>query len=203
MDSIPKVMVSVVLIMFCLLIGVSLIFTSVCIDQARSYHDSILKTVSGSDFSAELIQDYVDDAQSKGFSLTVEPSPDGCVYKIRLTYSITVPLFGSWMEKTITGYAVDYHSLAASGNSDGSTPLPTLASPSLSISGSILTISPVANATAYNICVGGAVVTSSASPTVDLSSLNLAAGQYVVTVVATADGYNDSVPSVGVLYKAD
>lgn len=203
MDNIPKLMVSLVLIMLCLIIGVSLIFTSVYIDQARSYHDSVLKTISGSDFSAAKAQDCIEDAQSKGFSLHIEPAPDGYVYKVNLTYSITVPIFGTWTQKTITGYAVDYTSLAASGQADGEPSAPKLVSPEISLSGDTLTISEVANATSYDVCVGGVVAASSNTTTVDLTTLSLSPGQYVITVVAKADGYNDSDASVGVLYAAD
>lgn len=203
MDNIPKLMVSVVLIMLCLIMGISLIFTSVYIDQARSYHDSVLKTVSGSDFSAAKIQDCVDDAHSKGFALEVEPSPDGYVYKVRLTYSITVPLFGTWSQKTITGYAVDYTSLYADGQADGSGVMPQLVTPTISLEGSVLSITPVANATSYTICVGRKVLTSSTAATIDLASLNLDAGQHLITVIAVGDGYSNSGESVGVLYTVD
>lgn len=203
MDNIPKLMVSVVLIMLCLIMGISLIFTSVYIDQARSYHDSVLKTVSGSDFSAAKIQDCVDDAHSKGFALEVEPSPDGYVYKVRLTYSITVPLFGTWSQKTITGYAVDYTSLYADGQADGSV-MPQLATPTISLEGSILSITPIAHATSYTVCVGHAAHTTSTAATIDLASLNLDAGQYLITVIAVgSDGYCNSGESIGVLYTVD
>ena len=117
MDNIPKFLVSVVLILLCVIIGVSLIFTNFYITSARSYHDHIIKVVSASDFAAAEIQYCMADAQSKGYSLSIQPTQDGHIYRVDLTYSIKVPLFGEWTSKTITGYAVDYAALAVATSS--------------------------------------------------------------------------------------
>ncbi|MBQ8248145.1 MAG: hypothetical protein IJZ42_13535 [Lachnospiraceae bacterium] len=112
MDSIPRFLVSIVLILLCTIIGISLIFTSFYISSARSYHDQVIKVVSASDFAASEIQYCMNDAQAKGYALSIQPTQDGHIYRVDLTYNVSVPIFGKWTTKTITGYAIDYAALA-------------------------------------------------------------------------------------------
>lgn len=201
MDNIPKFLVSLVLIVLCLMVGIALVYTNFCIDQARSYHDQIIKVISSSDFAAAKQQECIDDAQSKGFELNIEESDEGHIYKVDLTYSISVPVFGSWFQKTISGYAIDYFGLGASINSvDDSM---TLQAPTVSLADDTLTITFVDNATSYEIYMDGTYVAVTAVATYDLSQLRMAAGNYEVTVIAKADGYNDSAASNSVTYIAE
>ena len=79
--------------------------------------------------------------------------------------------------------------------------LPVLESPTISLSGDILTITSVANATSYKIFSNNNLLTTSTTTTVNLSTLFSESGTYTITVTALADGYLESGPSNAVTYK--
>lgn len=79
--------------------------------------------------------------------------------------------------------------------------MPVLGSPTISLNGDILTITPVANATSYKIFSNNNLLTTSTTTTVDLSTLFSESGTYTITVTALASGYLESGPSNAVTYK--
>jgi hypothetical protein len=62
----------------------------------------------------------------------------------------------------------------------------TLTAPIVNLTGNILSWQAVTNATSYQIIVNGTVSTTTTQNTFDLSTLNLTAGSYAITVKATA-----------------
>ena len=79
--------------------------------------------------------------------------------------------------------------------------MPVLGSPTISLNGDILTITPVANATSYKVFSNNNLLTTSTTTTVDLSTLFSESGTYTITVTALASGYLESGPSNAVTYK--
>lgn len=79
--------------------------------------------------------------------------------------------------------------------------LPVLESPTISLNGDILTITPVANATSYKIFSNNNLLTTSTTTTVNLSTLFSESGTYTITATALADGYLESGLSNAVTYK--
>lgn len=83
-------------------------------------------------------------------------------------------------------------------------PLPTLNAPTISLSGSTLTITnPVTNGSfvsGYDVYKNGTLLTSTISLTVDLSTLITDSGTYTITVKAKGTNFNDSVASNSVEY---
>ena len=79
--------------------------------------------------------------------------------------------------------------------------MPVLGSPTISLNGDILTITPVANATSYKVFSNNNLLTTSTTTTVDLSTLFSESGTYTITVTALASGYLESGSSNAVTYK--
>ena len=79
--------------------------------------------------------------------------------------------------------------------------MPVLGSPTISLNGDILTITPVVNATSYKVFSNNNLLTTSTTTTVDLSTLFSEIGTYTITVTALASGYLESGPSNAVTYK--
>ena len=79
--------------------------------------------------------------------------------------------------------------------------MPVLGSPTISLNGDILTITPVANATSYKVFSNNNLLTTSTTTTVDLSTLFSEIGTYTITVTALASGYLESGSSNAVTYK--
>ena len=81
---------------------------------------------------------------------------------------------------------------------------PTLNAPSISISGSTLTITnPSSNGsfvTSYTLYNGSTVITTTTSKTIDLSTCITTAGTYTLTVKAKGTNFNDSASSNSVTY---
>lgn len=81
---------------------------------------------------------------------------------------------------------------------------PTLNAPSISLSGSTLTITnPSTNGnfvTGYKVYKGGTLLTTITATTLDLSTLITAAGTYSITVKASGTNFNDSNASSAVTY---
>lgn len=81
---------------------------------------------------------------------------------------------------------------------------PTLNAPSISISGTTLTITnPASNGnfvTSYTLYNGSTVITTTASKTIDLSTYITTAGTYTLTVKAKGTNFNDSASSNSVTY---
>lgn len=83
-------------------------------------------------------------------------------------------------------------------------PLPTLNAPTISLSGSTLTITnPVTNGSfvsEYDVYKNGTLLTSTDLLTVDLSTLITDSGTYTITVKAKGTNFNESVASNSVTY---
>lgn len=79
--------------------------------------------------------------------------------------------------------------------------LPVLESPTISLNGDILTITPVTNATSYKVFSNNNLLTTSTTTTVNLSTLFSESGTYTITATALADGYSESGLSNAVTYK--
>ena len=79
--------------------------------------------------------------------------------------------------------------------------MPVLESPTISLNGDILTITPVANATSYKIFSNNNWLITSTTTTVNLSNWFSENGTYTITVTALADGYSESGLSNAVTYK--
>lgn len=82
--------------------------------------------------------------------------------------------------------------------------LPTLNAPSLSISGSTLTITQSANngnfASGFRVYNGATLIATTSGTTVDLSSYITAVGSYTITAKAYGTNFNDSAASSSVTY---
>jgi len=76
-----------------------------------------------------------------------------------------------------------------------------LAQPQISISGTTLTITPVSNATGYDIYVNDIRRINTSSTTFELTNLYIDVGTYKVHVKATAKGFSDSAMSNRELYE--
>jgi len=81
------------------------------------------------------------------------------------------------------------------------TKVETFEKPQISISGTTLTITPVENATGYDIYVNGSLKSNKSSTTVDLTKLYLNVGTYTIAVKATANGFEDSTMSNSATYS--
>ena len=79
--------------------------------------------------------------------------------------------------------------------------LPVLESPTISLNGDILTITPVTNATNYKVFSNNNLLTTSTTTTVNLSTLFSESGTYTITATALAEGYSESGLSNAVTYK--
>lgn len=79
--------------------------------------------------------------------------------------------------------------------------MPVLESPTISLNGDILTITPVTHATSYKVFSNNNLLTTSTTTTVNLSNLFSENGTYTITVTALASGYLESGPSNAVIYK--
>ena len=79
--------------------------------------------------------------------------------------------------------------------------MPVLESPTISLNGDILTITPVTHATSYKVFSNNTLLTTSTTTTVNLSNLFSKGGAYTITVTALASGYLESGPSNAVIYK--
>lgn len=81
---------------------------------------------------------------------------------------------------------------------------PTLNAPSISISGTTLTITnPASNGnfvTSYTLYNGSTVITTTTSKTIDLSTYITTAGTYTLTVKAKGTNFNESASSNSVTY---
>lgn len=81
---------------------------------------------------------------------------------------------------------------------------PTLNAPSISISGTTLTITnPASNGnfvTSYTLYNGSTAITTTTSKTIDLSTYITTAGTYTLTVKAKGTNFNDSASSNSVTY---
>lgn len=81
---------------------------------------------------------------------------------------------------------------------------PTLNAPSISLSGTTLTITnPASNGnfvTSYTLYNGSTVITTTTSKTIDLSTYITTAGTYTLTVKAKGTNFNDSASSNSVTY---
>ncbi len=114
MDNIPKFLVSLVLIMVAVIIGVSLVITNFYIGSVRSYQDQVTKALSGADFTESQIEELKADASSKGYVLEVNQTLNKHIYKVDLSYTIKVPIFGTLDSNKLTSYAMNYAALAES-----------------------------------------------------------------------------------------
>ena len=79
--------------------------------------------------------------------------------------------------------------------------MPVLESPTISLNGDILTITPVTHATRYKVFSNNTLLTTSTTTTVNLFNLFSKGGTYTITVTALANGYLESGPSNAVIYK--
>ena len=79
--------------------------------------------------------------------------------------------------------------------------MPVLESPTISLNGDILTITPVTHATSYKVFSNNTLLTTSTTTTVNLSNLFSKGGAYTITVTALANDYLESGPSNAVIYK--
>ena len=79
--------------------------------------------------------------------------------------------------------------------------MPVLESPTISLNGDILTITPVTHATSYKVFSNNTLLTTSTTTTVNLSTLFSESGTYTITATALANGYLESGPSNAVIYK--
>ena len=81
---------------------------------------------------------------------------------------------------------------------------PTLNAPSISVSGTTLTITnPASNGsfvTSYTLYNGSTVITTTTSKTINLSTYITTAGTYTLTVKAKGTNFNDSASSNSVTY---
>ena len=73
-------------------------------------------------------------------------------------------------------------------------------SPTISLDGSILTITAIDNATSYAIYSNNALLTTITTTSVDLSTLITTSGTYTIYVIAKGTGYADSEKSNSVSY---
>ena len=81
----------------------------------------------------------------------------------------------------------------AGNGGSGDAALPQLATPAISLSGTTLTITPVANATGYEVYNGSELLTTTTEVTVDLATYLTEPGSYTVKVRATgSDDYKAS-----------
>lgn len=86
---------------------------------------------------------------------------------------------------------------------DRTTLVERLSQPTISLSGSVLTITPPQNATRFQIINGtNQVIATTTSTTIDLAYYTTAGTSYTLTVRALADGYVSSIKSSSVSYSA-
>ena len=97
----------------------------------------------------------------------------------------------------VTNYATATVNVAGSGDH------PTFNAPTISLSGSTLSISDDNNGNfsrVYSILANNEVVAETQLTTYDLSTLPLSSGTYVIKVIAYGTGFNSSSPSNTVTY---
>ncbi|MBQ8248129.1 MAG: leucine-rich repeat protein [Lachnospiraceae bacterium] len=109
------------------------------------------------------------------------------------THSVTVSAQAS-------GYVSSGESNSVIYTVTGSSAVTTLDAPTISLSGSTLTISPIDNATNYAVYANGNIATTISNTTLDLSTLNFSDGSYIITVKAQSPNYNPSAASNSVTY---
>lgn len=83
---------------------------------------------------------------------------------------------------------------------DGVTQVTQLEKPTISLDGSIVTITAVTNATKYQVLTGSTVLATITGTSIDLSQYLTTANTYTITVRAFANGYVASTKSASVSY---
>lgn len=110
MDSIPKLLTSVITIVIGVLLCISFIISSVVVDSARTYHSSVIDQIEASDFSEVVINECLDAADRSNYNLFVElvesETSSYQYYKVTLRYGLYAPIFGKVHVGTIVGYAL-------------------------------------------------------------------------------------------------
>ena len=224
MDNMPRFLVSLVIIMIAVLIGVSLVVTNFYIGSVRSYQDQVTKALSGADFTDSQIEQIKADAISKGYLLEVNKTENEHIYKVDLSYKITVPIFGTLDSNKLTSYVLNYAALAQNSvNSPLDAPVISLLDKGIGPKNdgqgmSLLKIEKVDEAERYLVFVDGearlniteAELAASADRTIDLSVMLadiMPVGtpmKYVITAKASATrACNDSPFSNSVVFVAN
>ncbi len=76
--------------------------------QARNFHSTTLAKIEASAGSEKVIQDSIDEAEEKGYTLHVSPTciyEDKKYYYVELIYKYSIPFLGTMRESKIEGYA--------------------------------------------------------------------------------------------------
>lgn len=108
MKSIPKFMATVVVLMIAVLVCVSLLFAGITVTTAKTHHNNVIAALEDSDFSNTVINECVENAEKKGYSLVVteEINMSGEThYRAVLSYDVILPLFGKVHTGKWVGYA--------------------------------------------------------------------------------------------------
>lgn len=108
MNSIPKFMATVVVFMIVVLVCISIIFSGLMVTTAKTHHNNIISKIKDSDFSETVINECVQNAEEKGFAVTItkEVNVSDVEYcKVILYYDLSLPLFGKVHTGEFIGYA--------------------------------------------------------------------------------------------------
>jgi len=99
--------VQIIIIAFMVMLSTCYICTSLNTQYAHEYHARIVSDIEASDFSQEVIDEWVAKAQEDGFQLEVENRTENKkVRKVRLVYHYSIPLVSSLAgEREIVGVA--------------------------------------------------------------------------------------------------
>lgn len=109
------------------------------------------------------------------------------------TYTVTIESESGSL--TVTFKVVGVSGSGEQGGETGGSGEPvqtTLATPAISIDGTVLTITAVENATGYEVYNGSELLATVTETTVDLAGYLTDAGEYTIGVKAVADGYTNS-----------
>lgn len=111
MDSIPKSLATIVVIILGVLLCFSLILGAWVVNSARTYHNSVIDHLEASNFDEVTIEKCKLAAKEDNYNLLIErvttpESESYYFYKVTLQYGLAAPLFGRVHTSEIVGYAL-------------------------------------------------------------------------------------------------
>lgn len=111
MDSIPKIIASLVTIIIGVVLCISFILSSFVTNSARTYHSSVIEHIEASNFDEATIEKCKAAAKKDNYSLSVDKistdeSEPYFFYKVTLKYGLAAPIFGKIHTGTLVGYAL-------------------------------------------------------------------------------------------------
>lgn len=111
MDSIPKSLATIVVIILGVLLCISLILGAWVVNSARTYHNSVIDHLEASNFDEVTIEKCKLAAKEDNYNLLIErvttpESESYYFYKVTLQYGLAAPLFGRVHTSEIVGYAL-------------------------------------------------------------------------------------------------